>query len=293
MGAGSGSERKKASSSNEAGFLRSLRQILNNVLPGNRPTEPGGRPQAAGSEALLRKLEKEIDYRFSDLQLLRRAMTHRSFANEQSPPRPLHNEALEFLGDTVLEFLISTWLLELHPTLSEGHLSKMRAYTVSATNLQKHAARLQLGSFLLLNKGEEKTGGRHKVALQVDAYEALIAAIYLDGGIVAASEFVRREFTQTLAEIDPADLTRMDYKTALQELLQSRGLPTPRYEILERQGPEHRRIFQVALNVKGVRMSTGEGTTIKAAHQEAAREALSLKDSWETILAAGGSETAS
>ena len=279
-------ERKRASSSNEAGFLRSLRQILNNVLPGGRPVESPGRQHAAGSEELLRKLEKQIDYRFSDLQLLRRAMTHRSFANEQPLPRPLHNEALEFLGDAVLEFLISTWLLELHPTLSEGHLSKMRAYAVSATNLQKHAARLELGSFLLLNKGEEKTGGRHKVALQVDAYEALIAAIYLDGGIVAASNFVRREFLQTLAEIDPADLTRMDYKTALQELLQSRGLPTPRYEILERQGPEHRRIFQVALNVKGVRMATGEGTTIKAAHQEAAREALAIKDSWETLIAA-------
>jgi len=278
-------ERKKASSSNEAGFLRSLRQILNNVLPSGRATETSSRNYAAGSDELLRRLEKEIDYRFGDLQLLRRAMTHRSFANEQPPPRPLHNEALEFLGDAVLEFLISTWLLELHPTLSEGHLSKMRAYAVSATNLQKHAARLQLGSYLLLNKGEEKTGGRHKVALQVDAYEALIAAIYLDGGIVSASNFVRREFSQTLAEIDPADLTRMDYKTALQELLQSRGLPTPRYEVLERQGPEHRRIFQVALNVKGVRMATGEGTTIKAAHQEAAREALALKDSWEKLLA--------
>lgn len=286
----SGDQLKKASSSNEAGFLRSLRQILNNVLPGSRPEERIARAGTSGSAEQLRRLEGAINYRFGDMQLLRRAMTHRSFANEQPAPRPLHNEALEFLGDAVLEFLISTWLLELHPTLSEGHLSKMRAYAVSATNLQKHAARLNLGSFLLLNKGEEKTGGRHKVALQVDAYEALIAAIYLDGGIVAASNFVRNEFTQTLAEIDPADLTSMDYKTALQELLQSRGLPTPRYEVLERQGPEHRRIFQVALSVKGVRMATGEGTTIKAAHQEAAREALFLKDSWEMMIATAGTE---
>ncbi|MFZ4985649.1 MAG: ribonuclease III [Blastocatellia bacterium] len=270
---------------NEAGFLRSLRQILNNVLPGShRTVTPPAPSPKSGIDELLHRLESEIGYHFSDLQLLRRAMTHRSFANEQPPPRPLHNEALEFLGDAILEFLISTWLLELHPTLSEGHLSKMRAYAVSAVNLQKHAAQLGLGSYLLLNRGEEKTGGRHKAALQVDAYEALIAAIYLDGGIAAASNFVRREFTRTLAEIDPLDLTRMDYKTALQEQLQSRGHPPPRYEILERQGPEHRRIFQVALSVSGIRLATGEGSTIKAAHQEAARHAIDLRESWESIL---------
>jgi ribonuclease-3 len=278
-------EPKKASSSNEAGFLRSLRQILNNVLPAGRGTGSIADKQygQVGAEARFRQLEKEISYRFTDRQLLRRAMTHRSFANEQPAPRPLHNEAFEFLGDAVLEFLISTWLLELHPTLSEGHLSKMRAYAVSAVNLQKHAARLQLGSYLLLNKGEEKTGGRHKVALQVDAYEALIAAIYLDGGIVAANSFVRREFAATLGGIDPQDLTRMDYKTALQEQLQARGLPTPRYEVLERQGPDHQRVFQVALNVRGVRLATGEGTTIKAAHQEAARVALDRKEEWDKL----------
>jgi len=283
-------EVKKASSSNEAGFLRSLRQILNNVIPAGRSPRSANTTAGdtsgdlAGIDSLLHRLEREISYRFNDRQLLRRALTHRSYANEQPAPRPLHNEAFEFLGDAILEFLISTWLLELHPTLSEGHLSKMRAYAVSAVNLQKHAARLQLGSFLLLNKGEEKTGGRHKTALQVDAYEALIAAIYLDGGIVAASNFVRKEFTQTLADIDPLDLTSMDYKTALQEQLQSRGLPTPRYEVLERQGPDHRRVFQVALNVNGIQLSTGEGTTIKSAHQSAARDAISRKESWEEIF---------
>ncbi len=288
-GAADRGEVKKASSSNEAGFLRSLRQILNNVIPAGRSPRSANTAgdtsgDLAGIDSLLQRLEREIGYRFNDRQLLRRALTHRSYANEQPAPRPLHNEAFEFLGDAILEFLISTWLLELHPTLSEGHLSKMRAYAVSAANLQKHAARLQLGSFLLLNKGEEKTGGRHKTALQVDAYEALIAAIYLDGGIVAASNFVRKEFTKTLADIDPLDLTSMDYKTALQEQLQSRGLPTPRYEVLERQGPDHRRVFQVALNVNGIQLSTGEGTTIKSAHQSAARDAISRKESWEEIF---------
>ncbi|HKQ73995.1 MAG TPA: ribonuclease III, partial [Blastocatellia bacterium] len=179
-------------------------------------------------------------------------------------------------GDAVLEFLISAWLLELYPTLTEGTLSKMRAYTVSAVNLQKLAARLRLGNYLLINRGEEKTGGRNKMALLVDSYEALLAAIYLDRGIEAAREFVRREFTETLAEIDPRDLTATDYKTALQERLQSVGLPTPHYAIIESLGPDHRRLFRVELRVNGQCFATGEGATIKGAHQAAARAALDI-----------------
>lgn len=231
-------------------------------------------PSPLASEELLAQLENEIGYFFRDPALLRRALTHRSYANEQPDPRPPHNEALEFLGDAVLEFLISAWLLERYPTQTEGTLSKMRAYAVSAVNLQKQAARLNLGSYLLLNRGEEKTGGRYKAALQVDAYEALLAAIYLDRGIAAAREFVRREFAAFLDEIDPQDLTATDYKTALQERLQSVGLPTPQYAIVESLGPDHRRVFQVELRVNGHCLATGEGTTIKGAHQVAARMAL-------------------
>ncbi len=229
-------------------------------------------------EENLNRLEDEIRYYFRDRSLLRRALTHRSFANEQPDPRPPHNEALEFLGDAVLEFLVSSWLLELYPDLSEGTLSKMRAYMVSAVNLQKQAVLLQLGNYLLLNRGEEKTGGRKKSALQVDAYEAVIAAIYLDRGVEAAKEFVRREFAATLSEIDPTNLTKTDYKTALQERLQSHGLPTPHYAIIESLGPDHNRIFQIELRVNGLCLSTGEGTTIKSAHQAAAAIALDNLD---------------
>ena len=225
-------------------------------------------------EEKLSRLEAVIGYAFREPAFLRRALTHRSFANEQPDPRPPHNEALEFLGDAVLEFLVSAWLLELYPTQNEGTLSKLRAYAVSAATLQKQAARLRLGDYLLLNRGEEKTGGRSKSALQVDAYEALLAAIYLDGGIEAAKEFVRREFSQTFTHLNPQDLTSTDYKTALQERLQSLGLPTPQYGIVESLGPDHRRVFQVELLVKGRRLATGEGTTIKGAHQVAARLAL-------------------
>lgn len=244
-------------------------------------------------EDRLTQLEEGIGYYFRDRSLLRRALTHRSFANEQPDPRPPHNEALEFLGDAVLEFLVSSWLLELYPDLSEGTLSKMRAYMVSAVNLQKQAAKLQLGTYLLLNRGEEKTGGRHKTALQVDAYEAVIAAIYLDRGIDAAKDFVRREFAVTLSEIDPQNLTRMDYKTALQERLQALGLPTPQYAIIESLGPDHNRVFQIELRVNGHCLATGEGTTIKGAHQVAAKTALgNLETELEKIKEAPPAEIA-
>ncbi|MGE0127121.1 MAG: ribonuclease III [Blastocatellales bacterium] len=250
---------------------------MNDATNENQASQPA--ETVSSFEEMLARLENEIGYFFRDRNLLRRALTHRSYANEQAEPRPPHNEALEFLGDAVLEFLISAWLLELYPTQTEGTLSKMRAYTVSAVNLQKQAARLQLGAYLLLNRGEEKTGGRNKMALQVDAYEALIAAIYLDRGIEAAKDFLRREFAETLAEIDPQDLTATDYKTALQERLQSVGLPTPHYAIVESLGPDHRRVFRVELRVNGQCFATGEGATIKGAHQAAARAALDVFES--------------
>lgn len=239
-----------------------------------RDKSPETADELSSHDELLIRLEGRIQYCFRDQSLLRRALTHRSFANEQPEPRPVHNEALEFLGDAVLEFLISAWLLELHPTQTEGTLSKLRAYAVSAANLQKHAARLQLGEYLLLNRGEEKTGGRTKAALLVDAYEALIAAIYLDGGINTAQDFVRREFAETFKVVNPANLTATDYKTALQEKLQALGFQTPKYAIVESLGPDHRRTFQVEVLLNGNRLATGAGTTIKGAHQAAARAAL-------------------
>lgn len=228
----------------------------------------------------LAELQRAIDYRFRDRALLRRALTHRSFANEQPVPRPSNNEAFEFLGDAVLEFLISSWLLELHPTQTEGALSKLRAAAVNSVTLQKQAARLRLGDFLLLNRGEELTGGRSKAALQGDAFEALIAAIYLDGGIDAASTFVRREFANTISALDPLDLQAADYKTSLQELAQALGYPTPRYSIVSSLGPDHRRIFEVEVSVSGVQLGIGSGTSKKAAHQAAAKEAIAGLPKW-------------
>ena len=224
--------------------------------------------------ARLSDLEAQLGYTFRNPLLLRRAVTHRSYTNEQPEPRPQHNEALEFLGDAVLEFLISSWLLEKYPLESEGTLSKLRASAVSAPTLQKLAVLHNLGDHLLLNRGEEKTGGRRKAALQANAYEALLAAIYLDGGIDVARDFVRREFASIIDGLDPHDLTATDYKTALQERLQARGFPAPRYNVLESAGPDHQRVFRAEVTVAGHFLAEGGGRTIKGAHQVAASNAL-------------------
>jgi ribonuclease-3 len=210
--------------------------------------------------------------------LLDRALTHRSFANERLGENCPHNEAMEFLGDSVLGFVVSAWLLERFPELAEGKLSKMKAYLVSESRLVELAEVLDLGSYILLNRGEEKTGGRQKRALLADAYEALIGVMYVDGGIVVAERFLRRELRQKVMSLNPAAMIGADYKSALQERLQADGGPGPDYVVVEVMGPDHRRNFRVELRIGGKPISTGEGHTIKLAQQEAARVALESPD---------------
>jgi ribonuclease-3 len=229
------------------------------------------------SEELIEKLdelEAAIGYRFGDRGFLERALTHRSYAHEKSHEPAAHNEALEFLGDAVLGFLVSDWLLERFPDLPEGKLAKFKAYLVSAENLKGHAQRLNLGEYLRLNRGEEKTGGRSKRTLLVDAYEALIAAIYLDGGMDAAKHFLRGQFDGVMSLLNPEETEAMDYKTALQERLQARGAPPPVYELVDERGPAHDRVFHVKLRANDKVLAYGRGRTIKAAHQRAAQLAL-------------------
>jgi ribonuclease III len=229
-------------------------------------------------EKLLSQLEQKIGYSFRSRALLDRALTHRSFANERVGENCQHNEALEFLGDSVLGFVVSAWLLERFPDLSEGKLSKMKAYLVSESRLVEIAEALDLGSYILLNRGEEKTGGRRKRALLADAYEALIGVLYMDGGIRVAEQFLRRELREKLMSIDPAAMIGADYKSALQEKLQAAGGPGPDYAVVEVLGPDHRRTFRVELRIAGRAIATGEGHTIKLAQQEAARSALESPD---------------
>jgi ribonuclease-3 len=225
-------------------------------------------------EKLLSELEQKIGYSFRSRALLDRALTHRSFANERVDKGCQHNEALEFLGDSVLGLVVSAWLLESFPSLSEGKLSKMKAYLVNEASLVEVAEAIDLGRYILLNRGEEKTGGRQKSALLADAYEALIGVLYIDGGINVAERFLRRELREKLVSIDPSSMIGTDYKSALQERLQSMGGPAPEYTVVEALGPDHRRTFRVELRVGRHVVATGEGRAIKPAQQEAARAAL-------------------
>ena len=225
-------------------------------------------------EKLLSELEQEIGYSFRSRALLDRSLTHRSFANERAAQNCQHNEAMEFLGDAVLGFVVSAWLLERFPQLSEGKLSKMKAYLVSEASLVELAEAIDLGRYILLNRGEEKTGGRRKRALLADAYEALIGVIYIDGGINTAERFLRRELGAKVSGIDPSAMIGTDFKSALQEHLQAAGGPGPEYAVVDVLGPDHRRTFCIELRVGGRGITRSEGPSIKLAQQEAARRAL-------------------
>src|SRR5262245_56935112 len=189
-------------------------------------------------EKLLSELEQKIGYSFRSRALLDRALTHRSFAHERTEQNCQHNESLEFLGDSVLGLVVSAWLLKRFPELTEGKLSKMKAYLVSEPSLVELADLLGLGKYILLNRGEEKTGGRKKSTLLADAYEALIGALYVDGGITVAESFLLRELRDKIFAIDPNAMIGSDYKSALQEQLQAVGAPAPKYIVVETFGPD-------------------------------------------------------
>lgn len=219
-------------------------------------------------------LQRAIDYRFRDRGLLEHAMTHTSRANEDASGGVLDNESLEFLGDAVLGFVVADLLFREFPAFNEGWKSKSKASLVSTATLARLAERLSLGEHLLLGRGEEKTGGRQKQALLADAYEALIAAIYLDGGIVQAQAFIARELAPLLNDIREGSLVGQDYKSALQEYLQSRERPLPEYRLAGTVGPDHRKQFHVEAVVQGEALASGIGPSKKEAEQEAARLAL-------------------
>src|SRR5581483_6209252 len=237
-------------------------------------------------EKLLSELEQKIGYSFRSRALLDRSLTHRSFANERAAQNCRHNEAMEFLGDAVLGFVVSAWLLERFPELSEGKLSKMKAFLVSEASLVELAEAIDLGRYILLNRGEEKTGGRRKRALLADAYEALIGVIYIDGGIATAERFLRRELGAKVRSIDPSAMIGTDFKSALQEHLQAAGGPGPEYAVVDVLGPDHRRTFCIELRVGGRGITRSEGPSIKLAQQEAARRALETPEALAEAITA-------
>ena len=219
-------------------------------------------------------LQRTIGYRFRDRGLLEHALTHTSRANEDVSGGVRDNESMEFLGDALLGFVIADMLFRDFPEFDEGEKSKTKASLVSTTALARQAERLGLGDHLLLGRGEEKTGGRRKQALLADGYEALIAAIYLDGGIEPARAFIMREFSPQLDEVHRHGVSAQDYKSTLQEWLQSRDLPLPEYRLAGSLGPDHRKLFEIDVMVRGERVASGSGPSKKEAEQDAARATL-------------------
>ncbi len=231
------------------------------------------------TEPDLGVLEAKLGYAFNDRKLLERALTHRSWAHEHVAPgeeveaRRLHNEALEFVGDSVLGLAVADYLYQSTLDATEGDLSRMKHRLVSTVMLARVARRLGLGDYLRVGRGEEKTGGRRKRALLADVVEAVIAAVYLDGGYRRASEFVRQLLSSELTEANPEQAAADDYKTMLQERVQATFHVTPTYNVVDTEGPPHRRLFHVEV-VFADNSVPGEGSTIKAAEMDAARSAL-------------------
>lgn len=257
----------------------------------------------------MSSLEEILGHRFQTSELLQQALTHSSFAREaesQTAPASLpvryeDNEQLEFLGDAVLSFVVSQELFRRFPQYHEGDLSKLRAYVVSARHLLRPARQLQIGQYLRLGRGEDKSGGRTKSALLVNALEAIIAALFLDGGLPQVHRFIVEKILEPeLAELHKQgkDLPITDYKSALQEMVHAAGRPQPRYVTVKEEGPEHRKRFTIEAQVPAASaggeplVSHGEGSTKKRAEQRAARQALEYLQSLEKQPAAnngGGS----
>jgi len=218
------------------------------------------------------RLEKTIGYRFHDRTLLEEALTHPSRANEVQGETD--NQRLEFFGDSILGFLISHLLFTRFPAAREGELTQMRAALVDESRLSAIALAFGVGSCLQLGRGEERSGGREKKSILADAYEALIAAIFLDGGIAAVRATIERHFAHLLGEFAASGVDSTDYKTELQEYTQANSAATPEYQLTAAEGPDHDKTYRFSVMVNGVPAGSGEGKSKKEAQQAAAREAL-------------------
>ena len=235
--------------------------------------------EAVGSRVVrlrdeFEELQNRIGYRFRDHGLLEHALTHRSRAAEDASGGVADNESLEFLGDAVLGLVVADVLFRKYPESDEGQKSKIKASVVSTQALARHAEQIQLGEHLLLGRGEEKTGGRFKQALLADGYEALIAALYLDGGLPEAAAFLERELNDAIETGASQTVVGHDYKSALQERLQALERPLPEYRVAAETGPDHRKMFTIEVVVAGEILGGATGKAKKEAEQEAARLAL-------------------
>lgn len=220
------------------------------------------------------ELEKRIGYSFREKELLRRALTHSSFANQEKTLKLESNERQEFLGDSLLGAVVAEYLFLNFKSLAEGRMSKLKASLVCEEALYEIAVTLGIGKFLLLGKGEAKNGGRNRKSNLSDSVEAIIAAIYLDGGMEPARAFINSFVLSGVKARDALRAGSSDYKTCLQELIQKSENEYPRYELLSESGPDHKKTFEVAVIFKDKELGRGRGRSKKEAEQEAARTAL-------------------
>ena len=230
------------------------------------------------AEHLMNPLEERIGYKFRNSLLLAEALTHSSISLERKD-YPFDNQRLEFLGDAVLQLVITEELFRLFPDFTEGQLTKIRTRLVSRTALKVHAVALRLGEHLMMGKGEESSGGRERASTLGDSFEALVGGIYLDGGLASAKKFILRIASADLAAVT-AEPFEINPKGKLQELLQSLAPCAPSYEILEESGPEHLKHFRCRVIWDGLTLGEGCGGSKKEAEVEAAGTALALK-AWQ------------
>jgi ribonuclease III len=226
------------------------------------------------SSSTTDRLQEVLGYRFRNPDLLLQALTHASYAREFSEHAG-DNEKLEFLGDAILNFVVSVKLAKAFPSYPEGKLSRARARLVASEHLSAVGATIQLGQFLRLGRGEEKTGGRAKSRLVVNALEAIVAAIYHDGGLQAARRFITRIILPADLSHAAPDLFNIDYKSALQEFLQARQREAAEYRVVKESGPEHRKVFLVEAKAGG-KTAQGAGGAKKTAEQQAAEQLLEI-----------------
>lgn len=219
-------------------------------------------------------IEKELGYRFKDTALMQTALVHSSYANENAKDDVRDNERLEFLGDAVLSLCVAHMLMACFPEMKEGYLSKARASLVNSSSLARIARSIGLQDHLMLGKGEEQTNGRNKNSILADAFEAIIGAVYLDGGFNAAFDVVKGKFGKTIQSgLDP---TRVESaKNILQEFMQAEYKESPTYEILDETGPDHEKTFRCLVRAGGI-TAQGSGKSKKAAQEAAARKALDI-----------------
>lgn len=229
--------------------------------------------KSCGKDETRSELEGKLRYRFKNIQLLYESLTHSSYANENKKKNFLYNERLEFLGDAVLSIVISEYLYNRLNTLQEGELTKIRASIVCEPSLANCSKRLNIGTYLRLGRGEEVTGGRERVSILADTFEAIIGAIYLDGGLEEAEKFILNSLQETIEDAINGRIFQ-DYKTHLQEFIQSENLEKITYEVIHEEGPDHSKIFSVQVKVGDKILGAGAGRSKKEAEQNAAREAL-------------------